>query len=229
METPRGLTHGTVGRRPSEGLRSDSAPLRAGVAVSIVAGWHRYGADAVLVEFIDAADRWSVTCPPASEIVVGAQTVLLRFDSRRYTHDQVFASIETGARSAPVEQEHRVPVIYDGPDLPVVADQCGLSITELIQRHSSMVYRAEFCGFSPGFAYLSGLDQALHRPRRSTPRPRVPRGAVAIAGPYCAIYPTESPGGWHLLGTTEVPMFDVHHPQPAVIRPGDLVRFEVIS
>ena len=109
--------------------------------------------------------------------------------------------------------------------LLTTADALGLSVEELIRRHTSATYTVAFCGFSPGFAYLRGLDPALHVPRRPTPRTKVPAGSVAIAAGYSCVYPTSSPGGWHLLGRSDVRVFDVDRPEPALLRPGMTVSF----
>ena len=118
-----------------------------------------------------------------------------------------------------------IPVRYDGEDLQHIAELASLSVEEIIALHSGGEYLAEFCGFAPGFSYLSGLPDALHFARRSTPRTRVPAGAVAIAAGYCAVYPRESPGGWHLLGTTSLVMWDAARASPATLEPGTRVRF----
>ena len=118
-----------------------------------------------------------------------------------------------------------IPVRYDGEDLRAVAESCSLSVNEVIALHAGAEYRAEFCGFAPGFAYLRGLPAVLHVPRRASPRTRVPAGAVAIAAEYSAVYPRESPGGWHLLGTTSLVMWDAARPAPALLVPGARVRF----
>lgn len=190
--------------------------------------WRPYGPAAVLFEFDEPDDRWALQCPPAQELVVGARTVLVRFDPLHTRIDDILAAATIDHTHREPPRTHCVQVSFDGPDLAPVADASGLSVADVIARHTGAVYRAEFCGFAPGFAYLSGLDPALHLPRRSSPRPRVPRGAVAIAGPYTAVYPTASPGGWQLLGTTEFPLFDPLSDRPAQIVPGDLVRFEAI-
>jgi KipI family sensor histidine kinase inhibitor len=106
-----------------------------------------------------------------------------------------------------------------------VARQSGLPVAEVIRRHSSAHYTVQFCGFSPGFGYLSGLDPALRLPRLASPRPAVPAGSVAIAGEFTGIYPRSSPGGWLLLGRTETVLFDLHCSPPALLRPGTAVRF----
>jgi KipI family sensor histidine kinase inhibitor len=120
-----------------------------------------------------------------------------------------------------------IPVTYDGEDLTTVATLTGLSVAEVIDRHTSGVYEVAFVGFAPGFAYLTGLDPTLHVPRLATPRTRVPEGSVAIAGPYAAVYPTPSPGGWNLLGRTAIPVFDPRREPPALLAPGTRVRFTV--
>lgn len=96
---------------------------------------------------------------------------------------------------------------------------------EVIARHSKRSYRAYACGFQPGFAYLGDLDEALVLPRRASPRLRVPPGSVAIAGMQTAVYPLQTPGGWHIIGSTSLRMFDATRDPPALIRPGDVVRF----
>lgn len=119
----------------------------------------------------------------------------------------------------------QIPVRYDGPDLAEVAERTGLTVDEVIERHSARSYRAYASGFQPGFAYLGDLDEALALPRRSSPRLRVPPGSVAIAGRQTAVYPLQTPGGWHIIGNTSLRMFDATRDRPALIRPGDEVRF----
>lgn len=187
--------------------------------------WRPYGPDAILFEFEVPDQRWALRCEHAQELVVGARTVLVRFDPRKVTRADVICHAHLAETDASTGTTHRIPMTFDGPDLAPVADAAGLSITEVVARHTAAVYRAEFCGFAPGFAYLSGLDPALHMPRRTSPRTRVPSGSVAIAGSYTAVYPTASPGGWQLLGTTDVTLFDPLSDNPGVIVPGDRVIF----
>jgi KipI family sensor histidine kinase inhibitor len=118
-----------------------------------------------------------------------------------------------------------IPVTYDGEDLGEVAALTGLSEAEVVARHQGASYRVAFCGFSPGFAYLTGLPRELHVPRRETPRTVVPAGSVAVAGDYASVYPRASPGGWRLLGRTDVPLWDLDRDPPALLRPGTRVRF----
>ena len=122
-----------------------------------------------------------------------------------------------------------IPVRYDGPDLAAVARETGLSRDEVIRRHSAPEYQVYLLGFAPGFAYLGDLDPALVLPRRATPRTRVPAGSVAIAGAQTAVYPLATPGGWHLIGTTSLLMFDPAREPAAVLAAGDRVRFEPLA
>ncbi|HVU92653.1 MAG TPA: allophanate hydrolase subunit 1, partial [Jatrophihabitans sp.] len=116
-------------------------------------------------------------------------------------------------------------VEYDGPDLAATAAELGLSPAELVRRHAAGEYVVAFCGFAPGFAYLTGLDPALHVPRLAEPRTRVPAGAVGIAGEFTGVYPRPSPGGWRLLGRTDAVLWDLDRTPPALLPPGTRVRF----
>jgi len=118
-----------------------------------------------------------------------------------------------------------IPVTYDGPDLGDIARHCGLSPAEVVQRHEAAEYVVYFLGFQPGFAYLGGLDEALHTPRRTEPRVSVPAGSVGIGGAQTGIYPLASPGGWQLIGRTLTPLFDPQAEPPTLLAPGDRVRF----
>ncbi|MBM9477862.1 allophanate hydrolase subunit 1 [Nakamurella flavida] len=118
-----------------------------------------------------------------------------------------------------------IPVRYDGPDLDDVAELTGLGRDGVIRAHTGTPWRAAFVGFAPGFAYLAGGDPALAVPRRAEPRTSLPAGSVALAGEFSAVYPRESPGGWQLIGTTDLGMWDVTVEPPATIQPGRWVRF----
>lgn len=124
---------------------------------------------------------------------------------------------------APVE----IPVVYDGPDLDEVAALWGVPAGEVAALHSRTAFRVAFCGFAPGFGYLTGLPEPLHVPRRTTPRTRVPAGAVALAGPYTGVYPRPSPGGWQLVGRMPDPgaLWDPAREPAALLAPGTPVRF----
>ncbi|MEV4821729.1 allophanate hydrolase subunit 1 [Micromonospora sp. NPDC049274] len=117
-----------------------------------------------------------------------------------------------------------VPVEFDGPDLPLVAEHWGVDVPAVLRRLTDTRFRVAFCGFAPGFPYLTGLPADLALPRLPTPRPRVPAGSVALAGPYAGIYPSASPGGWLLVGRTDLPLFDVDDDPPARLGPGTRVR-----
>jgi KipI family sensor histidine kinase inhibitor len=110
-----------------------------------------------------------------------------------------------------------------------VAELTGLDEAEVVARHTAGEYRSGFCGFAPGFAYLTGLPPELHVPRRETPRTRVPAGAVGLAGPFAGAYPRASPGGWQLVGRTDAVLFDVDRDPPALLAPGIRVRFRQVS
>ncbi len=118
-----------------------------------------------------------------------------------------------------------VPVAYDGEDLDEVAGLTGLTTDEVVAAHTGQTWQVGFAGFAPGFGYLLGEDDRLHVPRRAEPRTRVPAGSVGLAGEYSGIYPTASPGGWQLIGRTDVELWDVDRDPPALLRPGVRVRF----
>jgi KipI family sensor histidine kinase inhibitor len=130
------------------------------------------------------------------------------------------------AEAAPRSVE--IPVCYGGdagPDLPEVAELCGLAPDEVVRAHAGALYVVYFLGFTPGFAYLGGLDPRISVPRRATARTRVPAGSVGIGGAQTGIYPRQGPGGWHLIGRTEIALFDWRNAPPALLRAGDRVRF----
>ncbi len=129
------------------------------------------------------------------------------------------------AVTEPVERGrlHRIPVVFDGADLLDVATACALSPEALIERLTSVEFRVWFTGFQPGFPYMRGLPEALRLPRRPHPRARVPAGSLAMAGAFVAVYPFASPGGWHLLGSTDIRLFDPQQQPPVLLQAGDRV------
>jgi len=129
------------------------------------------------------------------------------------------------AAGLPVGELVELRVRYDGPDLAAVAERWGVDIDTAVERHTSVEYVAEFCGFAPGFSYLRGLPEELAVPRLDSPRSQVPAGAVALAGVWCGVYPRSSPGGWRLLGTTDAVLWDQDSDRPALLAPGTRVRF----
>lgn len=120
-----------------------------------------------------------------------------------------------------------IPVVYDGPDLDDVAVRTGLPVDEVVRIHAGTELTVAFCGFAPGFAYLAGLPRRLWVPRRDTPRTRVPAGSVALAEDRTGVYPRDSPGGWQVIGHTDVVLWDLDRDPPALLRPGLRVRFRV--
>jgi 5-oxoprolinase (ATP-hydrolysing) subunit B len=197
-----------------------------------------YGERALLVTLTGLAQAGSLYAdlradPPAGvvDLVPAARTVLVRF------------ATEEGARSAASEIQRRnprpladedgplveIPVRYDGADLAEVAASSGLSVAEVIALHTGAHYRVAFIGFAPGFAYLAGLPAALQLPRRPSPRPKVTAGSVAIAGEFSAVYPGESPGGWHLIGTSDLRLWELDRQPPALLQPGNRVRFADVA
>ncbi|WP_084655125.1 5-oxoprolinase subunit B family protein [Nocardia altamirensis] len=118
-----------------------------------------------------------------------------------------------------------IPVHYDGADLAEVAGLLGMSAADVVATHTGTVWRCAFVGFAPGFGYLASPDDRLTVPRRPQSRTTIPAGAVALAGGYTAVYPRGTPGGWHLIGRTELTMWDVDRDPPALIHAGGFVRF----
>jgi KipI family sensor histidine kinase inhibitor len=128
------------------------------------------------------------------------------------------------ARDAPTVE---VPTTYDGDDLEDVARMWDMTTDEVVSTHAGSDFVVAFCGFSPGFAYCTGLPEGLHVPRLDSPRTRVPAGAVGLAGEFTGIYPTSSPGGWRLIGRTDLTLWDHDADPPARLAPGTRVRFTV--
>jgi KipI family sensor histidine kinase inhibitor len=196
--------------------------------------------DAVLA--LDAALRARAATgeePWASvlDVVPAARTVLLqigdggRLDALAAAVERLAAEVDPtppdpagGSPDLPVVE---IAVRYDGPDLDEVARLTGLAADEVVAAHTGTPWRVAFGGFAPGFAYLVGGDARLVVPRRASPRPSVPAGAVGLAGGFSGVYPRASPGGWQLLGTTEAALWDERRDPPALLHPGAVVRFTV--
>lgn len=196
---------------------------------------------AVLVTVADASQAAAVAdalrarlAGVAGAVVPGAESVLVHpitvgAGDLTGAVTEVLAGFPYPATEA-ATQSVRIGVRYDGEDLPVVADLLGVSVEEVIARHTGATYTVDFLGFAPGFPYLSGLDPFLSSvPRLDTPRSRVPAGAVGLAAGRTCIYPTPSPGGWHLLGATDAPLFDpTDGDSPALLAAGMQVVFEAV-
>ena len=169
------------------------------------------------------------------EAVPGFTTLLLIYDPAVTDAARLraeFEALHTATNAPTAPREWTIPVCYDetlAPDLADVAHRCGLTPEAVIDLHSGREYAVYLLGFSPGFPYLGDLPAALALPRRAEPRARVPAGAVAIATQYTAIYPQATPGGWHVIGRTPLALFDARRMPPALLRPGDTVRFTPIS
>jgi KipI family sensor histidine kinase inhibitor len=168
-----------------------------------------------------------------TDVVPSYATVTIFYDPRAILYADlrdrllgVVAGLESPASEiVRTPRQHRIPVTYDGPDLEEVARRTGLTAEEVIRIHSGAEYRVFVIGFVPGFAYLGPLDSRLIIPRRESPRTRVPAGSVAIAEGQTGIYPSATPGGWHLIGTTRTQMFDASRNPPALLAVGDIVTF----
>lgn len=193
------------------------------------------GESAMLVETDDAAQAQALrhallelAIPGLRELVPGQATLLVSADPILTDLDALASrlpNIVTDVRRDKV-REHEFLTDYAGDDLLAVAKLSGLEPSEVVRRHTAATYEVAFLGFAPGFAYLIGLDAMLRLPRRTEPRTRVPAGSVAIADGFTGIYPQVSPGGWHILGHCGVQLFDASRVTPALLSPGDLVRFK---
>ncbi len=170
------------------------------------------------------------------EVVPGMNNLTLVFDPLKADRDALLEQLEQ-AWQAPENDAAQgrlveIPVHYGGeagPDLEVVARHTGLSASEVVARHTAAEYVVFFLGFQPGFAYLGGLDSALETPRRAEPRMAVPVGSVGIGGEQTGIYPAESPGGWQLIGRTDLALFDPARNPPSLLAPGDRVKFTAVG
>jgi KipI family sensor histidine kinase inhibitor len=184
------------------------------------------GDRALLAEVEDAGQAlslalWARGRINADEIVPAACTVLFDGCSPTGVADLV-RSWEPGAVTASGELVE-IPVSYAGPDLEALADTLGLEVDDLVAEHTAAEHVVAFCGFAPGFSYLTGSGWQV--PRLSTPRPRVDAGSVGLAGPFTGIYPTASPGGWQIIGRTDEVLWDPTRSEPALLPPGTRVRF----
>jgi KipI family sensor histidine kinase inhibitor len=165
------------------------------------------------------------------DLVPAARTLLLVLDPGATTPARVRAHVEDlepgEGRTAgdTAESVLEVPVVYDGEDLDDVAAILGCDRDEVVRRHTSGVWTVAFCGFAPGFGYLTAHAEEWSVPRRESPRTKVPPGSVALAGEFSAVYPRETPGGWQLIGRTELAVFDLDRDPPALLTPETRVRF----
>lgn len=193
-----------------------------------------YGPNAVLVTFAEAVGdeafarsraitRLLERQPPPGlvEFVPAFTTMLLEFENR--VPDLSFLE-QAEIGDLPPAPLKEIPVVYDGPDLERVAGHNQLTVDEVCERHAATIYKVYMLGFCPGFAYLGDLDPRLHTPRLANPRTRVPAGSVGIGGSHTGVYPSETPGGWNLIGRTSIKLCDLSVPE-FFLHPGDRVKF----
>lgn len=191
--------------------------------------------DAVLVELDDLSQTLallaSLQAEPIAgvgEIVPAARTLLVSFRPAAIARSELIERISlcsVDARAEVAGDRIEIPVTYNGEDLDEMARLLEISPEELVRRHTGSDYTVAFTGFAPGFAYLSGGHPSLNVPRRATPRTRIPAGAVGLAGSFSGVYPQASPGGWQIIGVTATPMWDLSRERPALLQPGQRVRF----
>lgn len=196
-------------------------------------------ADAMLVELADLGEALalfdaleSAPVDGIREIVPAARTLLISFDPTAISDEalvQVVTERAGGERKAASGAFVEIPVRYDGEDLVEVAGILGMSADEVVRLHVESDYVVAFTGFAPGFAYLAGGDPRLSVPRRKSPRTQVPAGSVGLAGQFSGVYPKTSPGGWQLIGTTPLAMFDLDRTPASLLQPGNRVRFRDMS
>jgi KipI family sensor histidine kinase inhibitor len=192
------------------------------------------GENALLIEFADLPETMSyhrsmVRQRPDAvvDLVPAARTVLVIFDGAPAPILEWVAALEPAVDDPTAASEAvTIPVTYDGADLDDVARLTGLSVAEVVAAHTEQTWTVAFGGFAPGFGYLVGTDTRLHVPRRDSPRTSVPAGAVGLAGEFSGIYPRSSPGGWQLIGRSDVTLWDSERTPPALLTPGTTVRFE---
>jgi len=171
-----------------------------------------------------------------TDLVPTFRSLLVNYDPLVVGGDELRGQLESLLESADSQsleaRQWTIPVCYEGeygPDVDDVAQASGLSSAQVVQQHADTLFHVYMLGFVPGYPYMGDLPSSLVLPRRSNPRTRVPPGSVAIASVMTAIYPLESPGGWHLIGSTPIRLFNVDAAQPALLSPGDKVRFKPVG
>lgn len=164
--------------------------------------------------------------PSYRSLLVTFNPLIADIDSCKKAFEKILSALPDRIESTAREIE--IPVRYgsaEGPDLDFVAEHNGLTIREVIEIHTSRVYPIYMMGFTPGFPYLGGMDSRIAAPRLETPRTLVPAGSVGIAGEQTGVYSIESPGGWRLIGRTDLKLFDLKNEHPFLLSPGDTIRF----
>ncbi len=194
-----------------------------------------YGPCAWFVDDVDSPAGWALALeameiPGIVDIVPAERTAVVRCTRER--HEAIGSVLDMVVPVGRIDERQppiTIDVVYDGPDVAELAYLAQISVDDVVRLHVTGTYEVAFCGFSPGFGYLRGLDQRLHVPRRQTPRTSVPAGSIGIAAGYTCVYPTASPGGWHLIGRTASPIWDVDRDPPALLQPGRTVRFRSVA
>ena len=197
------------------------------------------GREAVLAEVDDLDQALALYAalrdarlPGVVDLVPAARTVLIRLDPALTSPAQVrkaTAALHLDDTNRADAGTVEIPVRYDGPDLAEVAAHVGVSAEEVITLHTGATWTVAFAGFAPGFGYLTGGDPRLEVPRRDSPRTRIPAGSVGLAGRFSGVYPSDSPGGWQLIGSTSERMWDLDRPEPALLVPGVRVTFKAVG
>jgi KipI family sensor histidine kinase inhibitor len=191
--------------------------------------------NAVLVELDDLAQTLALLASLRAEPIAGieelvpaARTILITFRPTALSAAELARQVRLrrlDALETRVDKRIEIPVRYTGEDLAEVAGLLGITPDEVVRRHSGSDYKVAFTGFAPGFAYLVDGHPSLDVPRRAVPRTRIPAGSVGLAGCLSGVYPQASPGGWQIIGVTDTPMWDLARETPALLQPGDTVRF----
>ncbi|MFT2210716.1 5-oxoprolinase subunit PxpB [Rhizobium giardinii] len=183
-----------------------------------------------------AVAAWMLKVDGVAETVPGMNNLMIVFDPLAIPPGEVEQQLlhiwQTVVPHAVSGRDVDIPVVYGGPDgedLAALADNAGLTVEEVVRRHSEAVYSVAAVGAMPGFVYLSGLDPQLAMPRRAVPRMKVKVGSVIIGGAQAGIMPCTAPSGWHIIGKTKVPLFDPLRDPPCACKPGDRIRFRVIE
>lgn len=196
-----------------------------------------YGDHALLLECESTAEVLATAAALAdadllgvTDIVPASHTVMVKVDGARYlpvTRQRIekLRPVPGDGTTAPGVPDVVIDVVYDGPDLEEVGRITGLGAAGVVAAHTGMPWRVAFGGFVPGFAYLVGGDPRLNVPRRDEPRTRVPAGSVALAGEFSGVYPRQTPGGWLLVGRTDVVLWDIDRADPALLTHGMTVQF----
>jgi len=204
---------------------------------------------AIIVEFGDKVDRnlsslvlsaatilSNSKLPGVIEVIPTFRSLMVQYDPLVTTATRVIARITplmgTTVDDPALVRKWSIPVCYEeeyAADITDVASATGQTVEQVVKLHSDVLYHVYMLGFLPGLPYLGDLAKALHLPRRTNPRTRVPKGSISIATSLTTIYPFESPGGWHLIGTTPVELFDVNNTPPALFTPGDQLKFVAVS